>query len=226
MSPRRPPTSALLAIALVLTCRLALAHEPEPPPSPAEMPRTNIQALVIGKSTLQEAEAFWRETGARPGRSGNLAIGFKSGVDGSGDIAVEQVVLVDVEGVEFEGFTVARYGFVDGVLYSVQVSLGLDLSKVKSVASKDLSKEEFGALEAQLRRKHGKPSRELRDLFGGRRNRANILVWRVGANELTLADSVHKFLRLENLALAKKVDAYRKAVCKKQNRRSRIPECW
>jgi hypothetical protein len=213
----------VLLAAAMLSARPALAAEGE---VATERPATPAAArtLTVGKTTLENAEAAWHEGSARLRQKGHLAIGFGSGADALGTIGLEQVLLVDVEGVDFEGFKAARYGFVDGVLYSVQVSLGLDLSKQKSVASQELSKAELDALEARLRNEHGKPTREGRDLLAGKR--PNILVWRVGQEELTLARSIHTFLRLENPALVKKVLEYRKAACRQHDHGRKIKECW
>ena len=183
-----------------------------------------LRPLMVGKTTLDEAAAAWHEAGAHPRQSGNLAIGSGSGADALGRIALEQVLLVDVEGVDFEGFQAARYGFVDGVLYSVQVTLGLDVSKKKSVTSMSLSSAELDALEARLRKEYGKPAREGRDLFAGKR--PNILLWRVGQEELILSRSLQSFLRLESPSLSKKVVEYRKAACRQHDQGHKIKECW
>jgi hypothetical protein len=213
----------LLAGSIFCSCH-ALAAEGDTATAEAAAVRAQARPLVVGRTTLEAAEAAWREGGARPVQKGNLAIGFGSGADAFGKIGLDQVLLVDVEEVDFERFKAARYGFVDGVLYSVQVSLGLDLSKQKSVASQELSQQELEALEARLRKEHGQPAREARDLFAGKR--PNILVWRVGGDELTLARSIHTFLRLENPALAKKVLDYRKAACRKHDQGRKVKECW
>ena len=92
------------------------------------------------------------------------------------------------------------------------------------MASQELSQAELDALEARLRKEHGKPAREGRDLMAGKR--PNILVWRVGKEELTLARSIHTFLLLESPALAKKVLEYRKAACRQHDQGRKTKECW
>lgn len=196
--------------------------EPAAPAEAAEpaAPAVKPPPLVLGKSTLEQAEAYWSAIGAEEDGRGTLAIGWGSGKDGLGKFGLSQVVLVDVDGVDFEGFTRARYGFVDGVLFSVQVNLE-KYYPVGLGAPERIDREDWNAVVKRLHARHGKPTRTQRD-WAASGKRPNVFVWVKGKNQLVLANSLHVFVAHENVALRKKVDAYHKAECRKRKN----PDCW
>jgi hypothetical protein len=178
------------------------AHAEDAPPAAAP---------VIGKTTLAEAREMWQTSGATVASEGHLAIGGGRGRDGLSTVGLEQVLLVTVDGVEFEGLPAARYAFVDDVLYAV--SAQLHNGNISKMVFKDLNKDDMAQLEQTLRRKYGKPQ-GFNDLLIG--SKPNILVWNLKNEELTLTlGGISGFhLTRQNKALAKKVDAYTKAECK------------
>ena len=164
---------------------------------------------------------MWAARDASVFSEGHLAIGGGSGVDGLSQVGLEQVLLVTVAGVEFEALPVARYAFVDEVLYAISAQLRKNYSKEKS-PFKELSDEELVQLELSLTRKYGKP-RKLRDMGAGKK--PNIFIWDLRENELSLtAGGLSGYnLTLRNKALTKKVDAYKKTECKKHRQQGQTP---
>ncbi|MFL6656924.1 MAG: hypothetical protein ACJ8GW_02530, partial [Massilia sp.] len=189
---------------------------------PAARADQNVaQSPVIGKTTLAEARELWAAGDARIVSEGHLAIGGGSlTMDGERKLGLEQVLLVTVDGVDFETLPVARYAFVDQVLYAVSAPTHNMFAKVKS-PFKDLSPEELAQLEQSLTRKYGKP-RGLKDMGAGRK--PNIFVWDLRENELVLSEGIMSglVLTLKNKALAKKVDGYAKIECKKHPRSDKL----
>lgn len=172
---------------------------------------------VIGKTTLAEARDIWRDSGATVVSEGHLAIGGGSGVDGLSTVGLDQVLLVTVDGVEFESLPVARYAFVDDVLYAISAKLHNDMKR--KMAFKDLSHEEIAQLKETLTRQYGKP-RAAKELFA---SKPNVFTWDRGSNEMVLTINALSGdnLSLKNKALVKKVEAYTKTECKKH--RSKAP---
>ena len=201
-----------VAAALVLgMVFVGIAHaEPSPAPSP-----------IISKTTLSEARAMWAASEANSVSEGNLAIGGGNRVDGLSTVALEQVLLVTVAGVDFESLPTARYAFVDEVLYAISAQLRPASTKNK-LQFKELSDEEISQLEQALTRKYGKP-RGLKDLIAGKK--PNILVWDLRENEMTMSKSGLSgySLTLKNKALAKKVDDYKKTECKQHRQKGNTP---
>lgn len=177
---------------------------------------TKPAPLTIGKTTLEDAKLSWEASGAIILGAGKLAIGGGSGVDGMSQVRLEQVELFDVSNVDFEGLPVARYAFVDGVLYAIMTKLDKDLSKNKG-GFKILSREEQESFKQELIRKYGQPSQSLRDFYAVGKKEPNVYIWNRKENELVLQlrNGLGSNFTISNKALAKKVEMYRKAECKK-----------
>ncbi|MFC5479105.1 hypothetical protein [Massilia suwonensis] len=178
-------------------------------------------APVISKTTLAEAREMWAACDANIVSAGNLAIGGGSGKDGMSTVGLEQVVLVTVAGVDFEGLPVARYAFVDEVLYAISVQLRNSFSRDKPLF-KELSDADLSQLEQSLTSKYGKP-RALKDMGAGKK--PNIFIWDLQDSEMTLTNTIIPGYRLSlvNKTLAKKVDAYRKTECKRHRQKGETP---
>ena len=65
----------------------------------------------LGRTTLEEARAYWAQNGMKIVGAGHLALGGGSGMDGAARVSAEKVLLVDVSGIDFEGISNARFGF-------------------------------------------------------------------------------------------------------------------
>jgi hypothetical protein len=183
------------------------------------VPQALPDAVSVGRTTYEQAASIWSSVGGTVLQRGKLSVGAGSGVDGAGHYAVEQVTLIDVSGIDFEGLRLARYGFVDGVLFSVQARLDT-VFRENRAGSNELSEAELQSLEARLRAKYGNPSRSARDLFAG--TKPNVLIWDLRDNELILhlVPGVGSSLVLRNKALTRKVEAYRQSECRKHR-----PQC-
>lgn len=180
---------------------------------PAHADPCAASAFTVSKTTLAEARETWSACDARILSEGNLAIGGGSGKDGMSRVGLKQVLLVTVEGVDFEGLPIARYAFVDEVLYAVTAELQTIVNQDSPF--KLLTKDELAEFQKTLNRKYGKP-RGLMDLFGGVDKKPNIFIWDMRANELVFTKNTLQGsqLILQNKALAKKVQAYKKSECK------------
>jgi hypothetical protein len=201
------PSTFLRRAAAVLLFGLALSAQA------ADEPATTP---VIGKTSLTEAREMWQNSGAVVVSEGHLAIGGGSGVDGLSTVGLDQVLLVTVDGVDFESLPVARYAFVDEVLYAMSAQLN-NLYK-KKMAFKEMSDADVTQLLQTLTTKYGKP-RALRDIFAGKK--PNTFVWDLRDREmvLTAGSAINHQLSVRNKALQKKVDAYTKAECKKHRQK-------
>jgi hypothetical protein len=175
----------------------------------------------LGRTTLAEAEAKWRELGVQNKASGYLALGTGSGVDGGGSVAGTKVRLVDIANVDFEGVRTVRFGFYDEVLYLVQARLR-DLMKDNMGGDKPLNEKELKALEDTLRKHYGASPRALRSPYS---SKPDVFVWTFGNDELTLSTSpVRSALIAANKPLREQAASYRKALCAKE--RARGKSCW
>ncbi len=206
---RHAAATLVLGMACLGHALAARASQPEAP------------APIISKTTLAEARAMWSASEATIVSEGHLAIGGGNGVDGLSTVGLEQVLLVTVSGVDFEKLPVARYAFVDEVLYAVSAQLRKGYSNVEP-PYKVLSDEELSQLKETLMRRHGKP-RALKDMGAGKR--PNIFIWDLREDELVMTEgglSGYTLAR-RNKALAKKVDAYKKTECKKHRQRGSEP---
>jgi hypothetical protein len=182
-------------------------------PPTAHADQNAAQSPVIGKTTLAEARELWAAGDARIVSEGHLAIGGGSGTDGHSQVGLEQVLLVTVEGVDFEALPTARYAFVDNVLYATSAQLHNKTAKIYS-PFKELSDDDMAQLLQTLTKKYGKP-RGLRDIVADKK--PNVFIWDLRDNELVLNISMlyGYHLTLKNKALEKKVEAYSKIECKK-----------
>lgn len=180
---------------------------------PAYADACAASAFSVSKTTLAEAREAWSACNATILSEGNLAIGGGSGKDGMSRVGLKQVLLVTVEGVDFEGLPVARYAFVDEVLYAVTA----DLQTIVSGDSpfKLLTNDELAQFQQALNRKYGKPRGEM-DLFGFADKKPNIFIWDKQGNVMVFTKKSVRGsqLILQNKALAKKVEAYKKSECK------------
>ncbi|HEY0060728.1 MAG TPA: hypothetical protein VGC21_01330 [Telluria sp.] len=179
-------------------------------------------APEISKTSLAEARGMWAAAGATTVSEGHLAIGGGNGIDGLSQVGLEQVLLVTVAGVEFEGLPVARYAFVDDVLYAVSAQLRRGYTKHQT-PFKELDNDALSQLQQSLTRKYGKP-RAFNEPLGGKK--PSIFIWDLKENELTLTTSIGfggHTLTLVNKALAKKVAAYKKTECKKHRQKGETP---
>lgn len=179
---------------------------------PAYADPCSASDFTVSKTTLADARETWSACNASILSEGNLAIGGGSGKDGWSKVGLKQVLLVTVEGVDFEGLPIARYAFVDEVLYAIAA----DLHAIPARESpfKLLTDEELAQFQKTLTRTHGKP-RALMDLFGFGDKKPNVFIWNMQGNELVLTKNpVRAQLILQNKALAKKVEAYKKSECK------------
>jgi hypothetical protein len=177
-------------------------------------------AFVVSKTSLAEAREMWTSCNASTVSEGHLAIGGGSGKDGMSRVGLEQVLLVTVSGVDFEGLPVVRYAFVDEVLYAISAQVRKTVSNESPF--KELTNDELSQLEQALTRKYGKP-RGLRDMGAGKK--PNLFLWDLRENEMSLSESILSgyHLTLRNKALAKKVDAYKKAECKLHRPKGEAP---
>lgn len=187
-----------LVAALVLPSAVLAARTAPPEPF----------GLVLGKATLQEAEAKWTADDAVIINRGYAGVGAGSGVDGWAKRAAERIYLVDVAAVDFEGTRPVRFAFFDGTLFSVHTVLKPLLNK--GTSAQNLSEEEVLALKDGLRQRYGPPTRELRDITAGKK--PNVFVWSFGANSLTLTVGTlyGSTLSYSNAALVKAADAYKR----------------
>lgn len=209
--PFRQIAAAMIASLALAVAALPVQAQDAPAPSPAP---------VIGKTTLAEARDMWLNSGATVVSEGHLAIGGGKGADGLSTVGLDQVLLVTVSGVEFESLPVARYAFVDDILYGM--SAQLHNGSKQPMAFKDLSKEEVEQFVRTLTVKYGKP-RAVNDMFEGRK--PNIFIWDLRDREMVLlaGGNGHWQLSVKHKALQKKVDAYTKAECKKHRQKGETP---
>ena len=193
-----------------------------PAAAPASAPRPAF-AYQLGQTTLDEARAYWSQSGVKVLRSGHMALGTGSGIDGVGKVSAEKVLLVDVSGVDFEGVPTARFGFFDNKLYRIQASLASPLNRDSSANYTD---QQTNALGVTLRKKYGAPSEEHRTLYAEKKPGNDVLVWKLPDGKLTLtANALNRSLILSNEKMEADIKAYVKAYCKKINSPGHIT-CW
>jgi hypothetical protein len=177
----------------------------------------------LGRTTLDEARAYWSQNGIKVLSSGHMALGTGSGVDGLGKVSAEKVLLVDVAGVDFEGVSTARLGFYDNKLYRIQASLASILNRVNAA---NYSDEQIKDLGARLRKKYGPPSERRRTLYAGKTAGDDVLIWKLPDGKLTLtANAMNASLILSNDKIEAEIRAYVKAYCKTVNTPGHIV-CW
>jgi hypothetical protein len=199
---------------------LALSDPPAPPvntdnPAPFQ--------YVLGRTTLSEAVSYWRASGARILRSGHLALGTGSGLDGVGKTSADKVVLVDLAGIDFEGIPSARFGFYEERLYLIQATLKPGLLSSKTDLAYDT--EQMKALEQRLRKEYGRPLEQRSGLMK-KSEPADVLSWNVGGNSLRfVSNPLNGSLVLTNEQTQANIRRYVKEYCKTVNTPGHII-CW
>jgi hypothetical protein len=198
----------------------SVSRSTEASAAPSQSPAFTYQ---LGETTLDAARVYWSQNGMKILRAGHMALGTGSGVEGQGKVAAEKVLLVDVAGVDFEGLTMARFGFFDNKLYRIQASLA---SALNSANSANLSEVQLKALAVTLRTKYGKPSQELRSLLADKASGPDLLVWKLPEGKLTLnANAINGSLILSNEKMETDIKTYIKAYCETVNTPGHIT-CW
>jgi hypothetical protein len=193
-----------------------------PAAAPATVPRAAF-AYQLGQTTLDAARDYWSRNGVKVLRSGHMALGTGSGIDGLGKVSAEKVLLVDVSGVDFEGLSTARFGFFENKLYRIQASLASPLNRASSA---NLTDEQIKALGVKLRKKYGATSEEHRSLYASKTSGNDVLVWKLPDGKLTLtANPLGGALILSNEKMEADIKAYVKAYCKTINTPGHIT-CW
>jgi|GEM_PF-2694698 len=171
--------------------------------------------FVFGRTTKDEALATWAAAHVVITGGGHAGVGAGSGVDGQSTLSVDRIFLVDVQAVPFFGTRPARFAFLDNKLYSVQTVLSRTLpSNHRGDNSQNLSPEELNALQADLRKRFGAPTRTARDLMAGKE--PDIMEWKLDARTLVLTTGAlpGATLTLTDPGLAKKAKQASDEVCK------------
>jgi hypothetical protein len=181
--------------------------------------------LVPAKTTLAEAIQFWQERGMLILGRGHLALGSGSGVDNASEAFDKDVDLIDVDGVDFEGISLARFLFFKGSLYGIQSKLTSPLFKDKQVQRLNFNSEKLDELRKNLLKKYGKPQETSRT-FMATGKKPDVFVWHLNGNRLVFSfGEAGASLVLMNQKIANAVEAHRKEVCKSFNTKERRI-CW
>ncbi|WP_431510393.1 hypothetical protein [Variovorax sp. DAIF25] len=168
-------------------------------------------ALTLGKTTRQEAELAWIAQDSRIVRSGTMGVGGSGLADYHVRRSVPGIVLVDVAGVDFEGFTVARYAFIEDLLYAVETPLHARTPRSET-PFKALDATQLQELARTLETRHGPPTRRTFSRRAG--NEPDVLTWDTeqGTLELVTNDFL-AHLGQWDPALERKAKALRRAAC-------------
>ena len=181
-------------------------------------------SYALGKTKLSEAVDHWRASGAKILRAGHLALGSGSGADGLSKTSADKVVLVDVDGIDFEGIENARFGFYEQTLYLIQATLSPGPLNQKTELKYD--KEQLASLEKSLRQKYGRPNEELRSMYVSKSDSPDVIIWDVDGNSLRfVSNAMNASLSLSNEQTEAKIREYRKQLCKTINTKGHIT-CW
>ena len=219
-------TSFLLGIALLSAALVGttsnLAQEDG---STAQSTAPHVDFVYrLGHTTLDEARAYWSQSGMKIVGAGHQALGGGSGMDRAGRVSAEKVLLVDVSGVDFEGISEARFGFYDNTLYRIQATL-TPISP-KGSNARIYTDEQMRALGMALRKKYGTPSQEQRTLFADKKSGNDVLIWKLPEGKLTLtAIAINGSLILSDEKMEADVRTYIKDYCKSINTPGHIV-CW
>ena len=179
---------------------------------------------VIGQTTLSQATAFWRANGARVLGAGHMALGTGKGIDGVSKTSAEKVILVDVADIDFEGISVARFGFYENKLYRIQATLRPGLFNAKTSVS--YTEGQLSALEGRLRSEHGQPTQHQRSAFAKKGAGDDLLTWKVDGNSLLfVSNMINGSLVLTNEDTEASIRKYVKEYCKTVNTPGHIV-CW
>ncbi|QSI33577.1 hypothetical protein GNX71_30030 [Variovorax sp. RKNM96] len=182
------------------------------PASPDELPAPSSPiALTLGKTTRQEAELAWIAQGSKIVRSGALGVGGSGLADYHVRKGVPEIVLTDVAGVDFEGFTVARYAFIEDVLYAIETPLYARTPRSET-PFKALDATQLQALARKLEAIYGAPTRTGFTPRAGKE--ADVLTWETPQGTLTLVtNDFFAHLSLRDAELQKKAKAFARAAC-------------
>ncbi len=164
----------------------------------------------LGITTLEEAEAKWREQEAVISSRTFAAVGAGSYTDGISSVYDPHVRLIDVALPDFEGLSSrnVRFVFFDGTLCCLQVSLHPMFHSLTHPDEQPLSKRQVSQLRKSLIAKYGQPEVLKQDFF------TTFNIWKFAGNHLVLKDSFSTMLTFSNKALAEKVLESKKSICK------------
>ena len=221
------------AFAMAMAFSGALVAGPEaelaaPPPTPTQKDETAVAAPVVaslnylpGKTTLQEAQDYWRDNQMEVVSSGYLALGAGRGVDNMAEAYMRDAEIHDVRSPGLFDIPQVRFIFFKGVLYSVQVGLRSGTQDAFFIKS-DVDIE---ALKQKVIKKYGKPSKvQVSYLASGKK--PDVSTWHLQGNDLVFVANKHEAsCTYTNLALGKKLEAHKKVVCKEFNVNGRN-FCW
>jgi hypothetical protein len=181
----------------------------------------------LSQTTRAEMDANWADSGALKLGQGHLALGGGSGVDNVSQAFAPNVDLIDVSGADFEGISVARFGFYDGILYKVQARLLTQVQTKANIYTNQTrvtySEDDVNNLAKRLVSKYGKASKS----SGAPGKVPDTLIWNVGDNQLIFSRFTNggASLVLDNQKMDAKVKQYVKVVCKSYNTKDKIV-CW
>jgi hypothetical protein len=178
----------------------------------------------LSQTTRAEADAYWARSGAVISGQGHLALGGGSGIDNVSTAFAPNVDLVDVSGTDFEGIGVARYGFFEGTLYTIQTKLLVPPPQAPAKPNRlSYSIEDVDNVMKKLISKYGKANKT----SGAPGKTPDTLIWNIGDNRLIFSRYTNggASLILDNQKMDAKVKEYVKAVCKTYNTKDRIV-CW
>jgi len=191
------------------------------PASEAAAPAVNF-SYVPGKTTEQQAMEYWQQSGAQVLGKGHLALGTGQGLDNVSQAYHKDVVLMDVQGVDFEGLPKARFVFYKGTLYSIQVRLRTLLRKGETQPYTD---EQVAQLRRRLEIKHGQPRERKKTLFADGKE-PDLLIWHLGGSTMRLQlSSMNTILVYGDPKIEQQVKKSIPSVCKEFNTKERII-CW
>jgi len=182
-----------------------------------------VKALVYvpGKTSFEEIYQYWQDSQAKILAQGYLAVGNPSVRDNGRRAYDKSVELFDVDGVDFEGLTKARFMFYKGKLYGIQTRLRTGL-RVQNPEDLNMSDEEQDALEKILIKKYGKPHSSQRTFFAPGK-KPDVLTWNLKENRLIFSTTfLSAALILKNTAFEKEIERNRKNVCKEFNTKDSI----
>lgn len=183
-------------------------------------------AYSLRHTSLDEAREYWSQNGMEILMSGHLALGTGKGQDGQSGVVAEKVTLVDVSGVDFEGISIARFGFYENRLYRIQARLRPALLKSESKSDHLYTDDQMKELEARLKRKYGKPKATQRTMYAGKGQEDDVMVWSVNGGTLIFTSNKRTGnLLLTNEETEVEIKKYIKAYCKTVNTKDRIV-CW
>jgi hypothetical protein len=211
----------LLLATLFAVCAPTWSQDAAPA---SNAPATIAEPLYLpAKTTLEEAEAYWKQSGKTITGRGFMALGSGSGADGLGKAFDKNAEILDVQGINFEGIDEARFVFYKGSLYAVQATMMSQYHVGKP--RRQYTEQESNAIKDGLLKKYGKPTESLRSV-SAKAKKPDVFVWQLQGNKLVFTSN-------ENIAslfyMSPKIEAEmqrnRKEVCKEFNTPGRAI-CW